>query len=76
MALRDILPKINKDYREPIGGAMRQAADDGYYVTNSGGDNRIMVGPDVEILPAKPLEALASFETRAFEARDMRDSDP
>lgn len=76
MALRDLLPKINRDYMEPIGGAMRQAADDGYYVTNTGGDNRIMVGPEIEILPAKPLEALASFETRAFEARDSHDPNP
>lgn len=74
MALRDILPKINRDYTEPSGGGERHAADDGYYVTNSGGDSRVMIGRDVEIFPNKPLEALASFETRAFEANDTRDA--
>ena len=74
MALRDILPKINRDYTEPSGGGERRAADDGYYVTSSGGDGRVLIGRDVEIFPNKPLEALASFETRAFEAKDVRDA--
>jgi hypothetical protein len=76
MALRDLLPKINRDYMEPNGGGARHAADDGYYVTNSGGDSRVMIGRDVEIFPNKPLEALASFETRAFEAKDVREAGP
>lgn len=76
MALREILPKINRDYMEPQGGGLRHQAEEGYYVTNTGGDNRVMIGPDVEIFPNKPLEALASFETRAFEAKDAREAGP
>jgi eukaryotic-like serine/threonine-protein kinase len=76
MAVREALPHISRDFTEPSGGGMRRAADDGYYVTNSGGDGRVMIGRDVEIFPNKPLDAFASFETRAFEAKDVRETAP
>ena len=52
------------------------AEDDHYAVTAPAGDGRVLLGSDVEIFPAKPLNAYASFETRAFEARDIKTGKP
>lgn len=46
----------------------------GYYSmqTSTSADGRIMVGPDLEILPDKPRPEFANGETQAYEARDRR----
>lgn len=35
-------------------------------------DGKVMVGQDIEIYPEKPCDHFASYETRAFEAKDRR----
>lgn len=79
MRLRDRMLKIFRDYTEPAGGGHAAPADvqDGHYsVTVPGGDGRVLLGMETEIFPAKQLEAFASFETRAFEARDIKSGKP
>lgn len=77
MRLREKIFRIFRDYTEPAGGGQANAPEDDHYsVTAAGSDGRILLGTEVEIFPAKPLEAFASFETRAFEARDLRDGKP
>jgi eukaryotic-like serine/threonine-protein kinase len=77
MQLREKIFGIFKDYTEPAGGGQASAAEGGHYdVTIAGADGRIILGEEIEIFPAKPLDAFASFETRAFEARDIREGKP
>jgi hypothetical protein len=77
MRLREKIFRIFRDYTEPAGGGKVSAAESNHYsVTAAGNDGRIVLGGEVEIFPSKPLDAFASFETRAFEARDMRDGKP
>lgn len=77
MRLRDKIFRVFRDYTEPAGGGTLRAPDEDHYaVTTPGGDGRIMLGGEVEIFPLKPLSAYASFETRAFEARDIKTGKP
>lgn len=77
MRLRDKIFRVFRDYTEPSGGGgLVMAEDDHYAVTAPAGDGRVLLGSDVEIFPAKPLNAYASFETRAFEARDIKTGKP
>lgn len=77
MRLREKIFRIFRDYTEPAGGGQVSAPEGGHYsVTAPGNDGRIVLGGEIEIFPSKPLEAFASFETRAFEARDLRGGEP
>ncbi|MFN7114809.1 MAG: hypothetical protein ACK4PK_10685 [Alphaproteobacteria bacterium] len=77
MRLREKIFRIFRDYTEPAGGGKLNAPEaDHYSVTALGNDGRIVLGGEVEIFAGKPLDAFASFETRAFEARDLRDGKP
>ena len=46
----------------------------GGYPTSASADGRVMLGKDIQIFPERPIQELASFETRAFEAKDTRAS--
>lgn len=77
MRLREKISRIVRDYTEPAGGGQPDAPEDDHYsVTTAGNDGRILLGGEIEIFPAKPLDSFASFETRACEARDIRDGRP
>jgi hypothetical protein len=77
MRLHEKMFRIVRDYTEPSGGGQASAPEgDHYSVTTTGSDGRILLGGEIEIFPAKPLEEYASFETRAYEARDIRGGKP
>lgn len=77
MRLHRKILKIMRDFAEPAGGGHKAAASaDHYGVTTVGSDGRIVIDGEVEIFASKPLEEFASFETRAFDARDIKDGRP
>jgi hypothetical protein len=58
--------EIVQDSAAPKGGGV------GNYPTSASADGKVMLGRDIEIFPSKPRQEMASFETRAFEAKDNR----
>lgn len=70
MRWRKHLPEVSKDYQDPVGGGGVPSAPAESGQSASGGV--VMLGADIEIYTGRPLENLASFETRAFEAYDKR----
>lgn len=77
MRLRQKIYNIIRDFAEPVGGGQIHAAEDEHYrITPAGTDGRILLGEDIELFPQKSMDAYASFETRAFEARHIRDEKP
>lgn len=70
--------QIIRDFTEPAGGggggrALHMPDSEYRAVTSAGADGRILLNGDIEIFPGKPMEGLSSFETRGFEARDLRE---
>ncbi len=77
MRLRKKIYKIIRDFAEPAGGGQLNAPENDHHaVTPAGADGRIVLNGEIEIFPAKPVDAFASYETRAFEARDIREGRP
>ena len=77
MRLRKKIYKIIRDFAEPAGGGQLRAPENGHHtIVPAGSDGRIVLGGEIEIFPSKPMDAFASFETRAFEARDIREGRP
>lgn len=54
------------------GEAMPSAEAAFYSPATQAADGKVMIGQDIEIYPEKPCEEFASYETRAFEAKDRR----
>lgn len=77
MRLRKKIYKIIRDFAEPAGGGQLRAPENEHHtVTPVGAGGRIVLNGEIEIFPNKPMDAFASFETRAFEARDIREGRP